>query len=70
MSYTDNIRQRKIEYRGRGFEESQQPCPECGCYLFERENTIRIGSDEWEEMSELERECPCCGYVADRSYDA
>ena len=62
--------QRKIEMRSRGYEEGNQLCPDCGCALYERENTIRIGSDEWEEISEIERVCPCCGYEGERSYDA
>jgi len=66
----DMPKQRHIELRSAGFEEGNQLCPDCGCVLYMRENTIRIGSDEWEEMYETESECPCCGYQGGRSYDA
>lgn len=53
----------KAELRDLGYEESDFPCPDCGSPLFRRINEIRLGSDEWETVDEIEDCCPHCGYT-------
>jgi len=47
-----------------GFSETDKPCPECGCFVWECDQLFDEG-----DLIEIWEECPCCEWGT-VTYDA
>jgi hypothetical protein len=52
----------------KGYVETTVFCPDCGCFVMEKESAVNTDPEGDGEILEIDRVCPCCEWW-EISYD-